>query len=196
MTCKEMAVYAATLLSMGLKENNLTVAVEVPEDVSDSIRITFLSGETFDLAVLKIRNAKPTTEQNNGGLHMWKVYDAMTGEPVYESEYAEDCAKFVSDKEAPERFHLVAGMKEPVWNIEGGLYEIAKEIVDRRLESVEDGDYTVPAAKLKSNPVIVEAIIAHCRSYIDIDLDDNESDNFNYAVLDAIANNPEEFEDE
>ena len=62
MTCKEMAVYAATLLSMGLKENNLSVTVAVPEEVSDSIRITFISGETFDLAVLKIRSAKQTAE--------------------------------------------------------------------------------------------------------------------------------------
>ena len=61
---------------------------------------------------------------------MWKVYDAQDGDSVYESEFIEDCAVFVADKEKPERFHIVGGMKAPVWNIEGGLNELAAADVE------------------------------------------------------------------
>ena len=118
---------------------------------------------------------------------MWKVYDAQDGDSVYESEFIEDCAVFVADKEKPERFHIVGGMKAPVWNIEGGLNELAAADVEMFMESMSDGDFSIATDLIRGNPALVDDIISRYRGYMDIDLNAGCGENFDHAVEDAIA---------
>lgn len=116
---------------------------------------------------------------------MFHVYDAITGEDIYQSEHAEDCVEMIAQKEHTERFHLIFGDKPPVWNIDGGLNQLAEEDCRMFLES-EAQDYGLDADEVISNTELFDKIVSHYRGYMDVDLNDGCGENFDYAMKDAL----------
>lgn len=118
---------------------------------------------------------------------MWRVFDAYWGKVVYQSDYVEDCANWVSSKEQLERYHIVGGINAPVWNVDGGLDDLAKLDVEMFMDEIEEEEVAPLTLKqVKENQEFITELTGRYKKIIESDLNNNCAYNFGIALRETI----------